>query len=183
MNFPLELQRKVPGNTIRSCGKPARCDQPRTVHCPDVLIRPCSKGTLWTSIFRRNDKCFWFRSTETSGCPTGQVHDDYFHRREHSIQLFSSRFLPHAFLSCLVLERTEQHVFRSTNETRFDGPSQGTGGNFGFQYAATEVAAPINFRSTPYMCCCEFGVPRDCSPKTSAGHCWFTLFCHQSRPR
>ena len=60
--------------------------------------------------------------------------------------------------------KTEQHVFRSTNETRFDGPCQGTGGNFGFQEAATEVAAPINCRSTPYTYCCEFGVPRDSSP-------------------
>ena len=58
--------------------------------------------------------------------------DDYFHRREHSIQLSSSRLPLPAFLSCLVLGRTEQHVFRSTNETRFDGPCQGTGGNFGF---------------------------------------------------
>ena len=46
---------------FRSSGKRARCDQARTVHCPDVLFRPCSKGTLWTSIFRRNDKCLWFR--------------------------------------------------------------------------------------------------------------------------
>ena len=82
----------------------------------------------------------------------------------------------HALLSCLVLGRTEQRVFRSTNKTLVDGPCQGTGGRFGFQDAATEVAAPINCRSTPYTYCCEFGVPRDCSPGTAAGHCSQTSY-------
>ena len=58
--------------------------------------------------------------------------DDCFHRREHSIQLSSSRLPLHAFLSCLILLRTEQYVFRSSNEVRFVGPCQGTGGSFGF---------------------------------------------------
>ena len=77
---------------FRSSGKRARCDQARTVHCSDVLFRPCSKGTLWTAIFRRNDKGLWFRSTETGGCHTGQVHSG-------SRRLFpSSRTLHSAFL-------------------------------------------------------------------------------------
>ena len=39
-----------------------------------------------------------------------QDFDDYFHRREHSIQLSSSRLPLHAYLSYLVLGRTEQRV-------------------------------------------------------------------------
>ena len=38
-------------------------------------------------------------------------------------------------------------MFRSTDEARFDGPCQSTGGSFGFRETATEVAAPINCRS------------------------------------
>ena len=39
-----------------------------------------------------------------------------------------------------------------------------------------EVAAPINCRSTPYTYCRECGVPRDCSPRTAAGHCSQTSY-------
>ena len=52
------LQRQVPiivsSSVFRASGKRVRCNQVRTVHCPDVLFRPCFKGTLWTAIFCRS---------------------------------------------------------------------------------------------------------------------------------
>ena len=85
---------------FRSSGKRARCNQVRTVHCPDVLFWPCSKGTLWTAIFCRNDKCLWFRSTETSGCPTGQVHSG-FRRLFPSARTLNSAFLFSSSSTCI----------------------------------------------------------------------------------
>ena len=96
--------------------------------------------------------------SQRQGLVVQKYRNQWMSHRSSTRRLFpSSRTLNSAFLfssssTCipilLGLGITEQHVFRSTNETRFDGPCQGTGGSFGFQEAATEVAAPINCRST-----------------------------------
>ena len=50
-------------------------------------------------------------------------------------------------------------------------PCQDAGEGFGFQ-EESEAVALLNCESTSYACCCEFGVPCDCSQGiTAAGQC------------
>ena len=70
--------------------------------------------------------------------------------------------------------RTEQRVFRSTNISRADGPCQHRRKIRNFK--RLQLRWQLRLTAGLHTYCCEFGVPRDCSPGTAAGHCSQTSY-------